>query len=80
MLNSKEIVKKIFNDLLELDFCIRIAYPAKYEQIVTRTADYLHQVTGREYLIEVAGAGHDAAESAPYVQVSLKDGSNKPAE
>lgn len=72
MTSSKEIVKKIFNDLLELDFCIKIAYPAKYEQIVMRTADYLHLVTGCEYLVEVAGAGNDAENSAPYVQVSLK--------
>ena len=65
-------MKKIFDDLLELDFCIRIAYPVKYDQIVMHTADYLHQVTGREYLVEVAGVGHDVAGSAPYVQVSLK--------
>lgn len=73
MVNSKEIVKKIFSDLLELDFCVRIAYPAKYEQIVTRTAGYLHQATGNEYLIEVAGVGHAGTGAAGYVQVSLKD-------
>jgi UDP-N-acetyl-D-mannosaminuronate dehydrogenase len=40
---------------------------------VTRTADYLHQVSGNEYLIEVVGVGHAGMGAAGYVQVSLKD-------
>lgn len=64
MVSSKEKLKKIFDDLLNLDFYVSIVYPIEVEPLVSKTADYLHTTTGNCYLMfaEACKAYHEQRE------------------